>query len=454
VNRYSNPGVDTGDCRGLKASSTSTRGTVSPQTITKPITVFEPNTTLIPAPSPAPTHYETTTTKPPDREIEARQVIITTAPSPVKSQVMLTTTITAAAATAVTTATNTTVEQHDSNPQDSEELEKERRGNGEERDDEMQQTREENKGSSEREERRDDEGMEEKVRDDRPTATACTAYGSACKPQRLDWATEINELIGPVPSVSNFRPATPSQPICAPLKPSITPPNGDEASNTVGVTLTKAVPVDATPVLHKHKPVPSPNEPVELLNATPAACTEPNSITPVVTLPKILRGLCDFSSLRSSAKNPWSSLNQRRHQPYSGNCRTSLHREQPQYLHPQHSEPHSRDLLSRSLSYLHSQSQLNPHPRPCSPAQLQPPVHIFQIIQHPHGISPDKPKITKTISTATKKIHNNIHTTRSCGNIIPAYSPYRRSWRFLDARDMRFRRSRRFRNREQGCSHV
>jgi hypothetical protein len=145
---------------------TPTSAPVPTPALSSPAKTSTPNSnpirsdTAMTAPSPAPTHYETTTTKPPDREIEAA---VTTAPGPVKSQVELTTTIAAAAATAVTTATNTTVKQHDPNPQDSEELEKERRENGEEREDEMQQTREENKGSTEREERRDDKGIEEKV---------------------------------------------------------------------------------------------------------------------------------------------------------------------------------------------------------------------------------------------------------------------------------------------------
>ena len=74
--------------------------------------------------------------------------------------------------------------------------------------------------------------------------------------QRFDWVTETDTLISPVPNASDFHPTMPSQPIRTPPKPSVTPPNGDEASNTVGVTLAKAIPVDAAPVLHKHKPQP------------------------------------------------------------------------------------------------------------------------------------------------------------------------------------------------------
>ena len=121
--------------------------------------------------------------KPPNCEIEARQVTVTMAPSPVKPQVMLTTTITAVAATAVTTATNATVEQYNTNPQDHEELEKVRREDGEERQDKRQQTIEVNEGRTEREETRDDEGMGQKRRDERaPALPWRNPFGSLTQP--------------------------------------------------------------------------------------------------------------------------------------------------------------------------------------------------------------------------------------------------------------------------------
>ena len=38
----------------------------------------------------------------------------------------------------------------------------------------------------------------------------------------LNWATDIDESIGPIPSASDFRPTTPLQLVCAPTEPTIT----------------------------------------------------------------------------------------------------------------------------------------------------------------------------------------------------------------------------------------
>src|SRR5882762_3989044 len=58
----------------------------------------------------------------------------------------------------------------------------------------------------------------------------------------LDWATDIDESIGPVPSASDFRPTTPSQLVCAPSEPTVTLPNSDVATETIPVEPTLAVP--------------------------------------------------------------------------------------------------------------------------------------------------------------------------------------------------------------------
>ncbi|KIM75869.1 hypothetical protein PILCRDRAFT_91891 [Piloderma croceum F 1598] len=195
-----------------------------------------------PSPAPAPTHYKTTTTKPPDRKIEVRQVTVTTAPSPAKSQ-------------------------------DHKELEKERMENGEEREDGRQQTREENKGSTEREERTDDEGIEETRRDDRLTAPACTANGIACESQRFNWATDINMSIGPVPSANNSCPTT-----SAPKKPIISmPASPDLTLPKPTVTLSSSDMALRAPTLALSK------DPTTLLNCAPIECVD--SLPPISHLP-------------------------------------------------------------------------------------------------------------------------------------------------------------------------
>jgi hypothetical protein len=150
----------------------------------------------------------------------------------------------------------------------------------------------------------------------------------------------------------------------------------------------------------------------------------------------------DFSGLHSDMQNPWGSINHRRRRFHPPRDHLFSSAEQPQPLSDSHSDSHP-------------QSQLNRHSQSLSPAQLKP-THIFQIIQHSHGISPTKPKITNTIPATPTKIQKNTCTARcACGNIIPAYSSDRRSWRSMDTRDTRFRR--RFRSlwdRERGRSHV
>jgi hypothetical protein len=111
--------------------------------------------------------------------------------------------------------TPTTVEQRDTKPPNDKEIE----GNTEGGEDERQQRRDENEGSTKREETGDDEGIGEKRQDKRTPAPARTANEIACEPKWFDWATEIEELIGPVPSMSDFHPTMPSQPIRAPPKP-------------------------------------------------------------------------------------------------------------------------------------------------------------------------------------------------------------------------------------------
>jgi hypothetical protein len=53
------------------------------------------------------------------------------------------------------------------------------------------------------------------------------------------------------------------------------------------------------------------------------------------------------------------------------------------------------------------------------PAEMQPPTIIFQVIQHPHGISLTKPKITKALPPTPAKIQK-IHVPL----VVPAETSY------------------------------
>jgi hypothetical protein len=177
---------------------------------------------------------------------------------------------------------------------------------------------------------------------------------------------------------------------------------------------------------------------------SPQHSNSPSPITPTIPAP-IIHGPRDLSGLQSGVRNPWGSINHRRRRfhPPRDHLFSPAERLQPT------PDLFFKSRLQRSHSYSHPRTQLDPH----SPVQLQPTAHIFQVIQHPHGISPTKPKITKIIPTATTKILQNIHAARcACGNIIPARRPDCWSWR---SRDRSFRRSfRSFWDRERGRSHA
>jgi hypothetical protein len=162
----------------------------------------------------------------------------------------------------------------------------------------------------------------------------------------------------------------------------------------------------------------------------PAVTPPSDDMAPCVRTPATVHGPQDLTGLRSDAPNPWGTLRRRRHysRPPCDLSALRLGRNNPWgsigHRHCRFYPPQDH-LFSPAVQlqpppdshpYSHSQSR--------SPAQLQSPTHIFQFIQHPHGISPTKPKITKTIPTTPVKFQKNTQTGRcACGNIIPAYSP-------------------------------
>jgi hypothetical protein len=220
----------------------------------------------------------------------------------------------------------------------------------------------------------------------------------------LNWATNIDESIGPVPSASDFRPTTPSQLVCAPSEPTVTPPNDDVATETIPVE-----PTPAAPILLDNR----------ITTAHVDAFVNTPAIYAILAHPPR-----DLSGLKSGMRNPWGSLNHRNRRAHP----------------PQMRNPH---LGSESLKNFHSRtwrsepvqpfvgksqhSQLHSHP-------LSAPV--IQTIQHPRGISPIKPEITKTVSIASRpppETPKPISAAQCvCGrSIIPVY-PHQ-SWRFVGA---------------------
>jgi hypothetical protein len=176
------------------------------------------------------------------------------------------------------------------------------------------------------------------------------------------------------------------------------------------------------------------------------AIIPPNGgVAPHAPTPPIVHGPHDLSALCSGTKNPWGSIWRQRnhsHSPHNwttlcldspspqGSLRNFNHcccsyspRQHHTELHPdlvQHSASHpwhpeqlqpSRDwsLHSKLHSHaLHSELPLR-NPQQYSPSTLSShqypiPVHILQVIQHPHGISPTILKITKTIPAIPTKI--------------------------------------------------
>jgi hypothetical protein len=172
---------------------------------------------------------------------------------------------------------------------------------------------EEEDGARERENERQEadtgelEAIQDEVRDHAPSITASTPVKPVPrKHARLDWATNDDESIGPVPNASEFRPSTPAQPVCAPPRPAVTPSNDD------------AAPCAHTPAMgatSDHVPAAS----------VPTKCT-PGTYTPT---PPIIHSPRDLSGLRSGLQNPWGSLTRCRQHSYLLHDHSSLSSDAP-----------------------------------------------------------------------------------------------------------------------------
>jgi hypothetical protein len=341
------------------------------------------------------------------------------------------------------------------------------------------------------------------VRDPAPSST--TVNPVPHEHARFDWVTDIDTSIGPVPSPCDFHPTTPPQPVrippaptdCAtaaymPAAPVPISPNPIAPINPVPSALNDLTPtthVDAVITLVPNKSIdpaiialddPTPITPIApitpvlvanvLIDTTPAAPTGTSPIVPIIRAspPLIAHGPRDISGLRLDARNPWGSIRHRHHRSrpvrtYHRDSHPGPNPSQYSHSHP----PHARPVNSQP--HLHSDSRqpkppkLNLRSKSHWPAESQPSVHYFQIIQHPHGISSTKPKITKTIPTspilsiATQEHSHVSHCT--CGAILSVHRMDRGRWRSVDSRwrfgtgfHRRFRR--RFWDQERGHSHF
>ena len=186
-----------------------------------------------------------------------------------------------------------------------------------------------------------------------------------------------------------------------------------------------------------------PHDPIPIICANPSSVDTSISLAPVENIEAvqptpIVQGPRDFSALRSGARNPWSSISHRNRRSYTARPhRTYLG---PEPLQNLQSDPWHPHRSTAPPQYSHSR-------------HTEPPVPIFQVIQHPHGISSTKPKITKNIpvfpipSVETQKYTRVSHCV--CGAILPVHRSDQGSWRLMDSRRGTFgsRFSRRFRSR-------
>jgi hypothetical protein len=133
--------------------------------------------------------------------------------------------------------------------------------------------------------------------------------------ERIDWVTDNDESIGPIPSASDFHPTKPPQPDCTPPEPTnytptaymptapalINPDPGDVACvpNHIGIV-----------------PVPISPKPITLDNLVPRMLKEPaptvlaTPVLPTVYSPR------NLSALRSGMSNPWGSIKCCHHHSY------------------------------------------------------------------------------------------------------------------------------------------
>jgi hypothetical protein len=263
------------------------------------------------------------------------------------------------------------------------------------------------------------------VQDPAPCSTDCTMVDPVPhEPVRFNWAADVNVSIG-------LNPVTCDDP--------------------VPVTLEDPAPIAVVEMV---------------INTAHTASAKPSPIMPVSSTPSIMHRLCDFSVLCSGTQNPWGSLNHRHCRPYLHTRHSNLLLEPQEHSHSHPLHSHNSDSphpYSQSHPYSHLRHvkphQLNVHPQLHLPVVPQPSINIFQIIQHPIGISDTKPKIIKNIPASLMlpaDTQEDFHISRCVYHtFLPVHGPDQGNWRLRDLR-WRFRRGfhRRFWEWEHRRSHL
>jgi len=235
-----------------------------------------------------------------------------------------------------------------------------------------------------------------------PTTASTPANPVPYERARIDWATDTNTSIGPVPNPSDFHPTKPRFPLASP----------EHAPRLFGNRIPPPQPIRTTP----KRSVTWPRH-----NTTPRACSPavdaPSTAPPQVPAERaptaVVHAPRDLSGLRSSTPNPWRSLRRRYYSHDSHTPRRFTGRRQypPKY-------PANTHIPATTIS---------------KPPALAP-VRIFETVRHPLGIGPTKPIIRVPVSTTmdtpphpaplaehtvVKSVPPLPQTRCECGRLIP-----------------------------------
>ena len=403
----------------LETDSIESNAPVQTQSRIQPVTTTTTTPATFDSTAPVPTPAPTPSSTPAPIPTPISNAAQPPAPAPTTTMYL---------STAVTTGTMTVVKVTTVNPHETMQHNDERSEESEREISEEWNVEESvEKGEPETERRID----EEKAVKNDDTRTMCTRTDKANVTRHqsvaFDWATNIDESPGPVPTFVDrglakyidYIPITPLLPVHAPFEPTVTPSKGDVAPHTRTPALptdptaprahtsTMHAPTNCIPTVHMPatpalvNPDPSdatPNTPmptnfdgtlVKCTTCTHIASANPTPITvftgtspiaPAASAPSIVHGPCDFSALCSGTRNPWGSLNHRRHRPNSPTRYTNSHLKHSNLcpLHPPHPiSPLLHSFNSQSNSNSYSQSR-RLEPFRLAESHISLPVNFFK----------------------------------------------------------------------------
>jgi hypothetical protein len=223
---------------------------------------------------------------------------------------------------------------------------------------------------------------------------------------RLDWATNDDESIGPVPTPSDFRPTKARSPLASPEPAPRLLGNHFPPPQPVHTTRNRVVTPpwrNGTP--HAHTP--ATDAPTTPRARTPFSPTKypapimaPHRVPTERAPTAIVHGPRDLSVLRSDTRNPWGSLRCRHNGRYARVPRQFARQKQYPPIYP-------------ANTHLHT----TPTPKPPTPAH----INIFETVRHPHGIGPTKPVIRTPVSLTgdTLAPHSQPRTAQPLSPALP-----------------------------------